>query len=191
MSPRTDSQNELIREERRNQILAVALEVLAESGFVGTSISKIATRAKISKGLMYNYFASKEELIHEVMIDGFNQLIESFDANKDGTLTSDEMHYFIDATFATLENNISFWRTYFMVLLQPDVLQVVYPKLMEVLGPFLETAMKYFVENGYEDPEAQLRFFAGMLDGVGLHYIMDPENFPLEGVKKIIHGLFK
>ena len=78
-----------------------------------------------------------------------------------------------------------------MVLLQPDVLQVVYPKLMEVLGPFFETAMKYFVDNGYDDPEAQLRFFAGMLDGVGLHYIMDPENFPLAGVKKIIHGLFK
>lgn len=191
MSPRTDSQNEQIREERKHQIMQVALEVLAESGFSNTSISKIASRAKISKGLMYNYFASKEELIHEVMIDGFNQLIDSFDRNKDGKLTTEEMHYFIDTTFDTLEANVTFWRTYFMVLLQPDVLQVIQPKLMETLGPFMQTAMNYFIENDYEDPEAQMRYFSAMLDGVGLHYILDPETFPLEGVKKIIHGMFE
>lgn len=191
MSPRTDSQNEQIREERKQQIMQVALEVLAESGFSNTSISKIAGRAKISKGLMYNYFASKEELIHEVMLDGFNELVDAFDRNKDGQLTTEEMHYFIDTTFDTLQSNITFWRTYFMVLLQPDVLQVIQPKLMETLGPFMQTAMNYFIENKYENPEAQMRYFAAMLDGVGLHYILDPEAFPLEGVKKIIHGMFE
>lgn len=186
MSPRTDSQNELIREERKKQIMQVALEILAESGFANTSISKIAARAKISKGLMYNYFASKEELIYEVMADGFNQLLETFDANKDGVLSKEEMLYFIDGTFATLENNIPFWKTYFMVLLQPDVLQAVQPKLMETVGPFMQIAYNYFKENNYENPEAHVRFYAAVLDGVGLHYIMDPDNFPIEEVKKIM-----
>jgi TetR/AcrR family transcriptional regulator, cholesterol catabolism regulator len=50
-------------EERRLQILEVALKVFASNGFKGTSIKDIAEAADISMGLMYYYFASKEELL--------------------------------------------------------------------------------------------------------------------------------
>ena len=140
---------------------------------------------------MYNYFASKEELMMSIMIDGFNQLVEAFDANKDGELTTDEMHYFIDKTFDTLESNLRFWRMYFMVLLQPDVFKLIEPHIMQAIGPFMQTAYTYFEKNEYENPEVEVRFFAAMLDGVGLHFVMDPHNFPLEGVKQKIHGMFK
>jgi AcrR family transcriptional regulator len=189
--PRTEEQYELIREERKNQIMKVALEIIAEQGFGNTSISKIASRAKISKGLMYNYFASKEELIISILYDGFNKLIEAFDPNRDGQLTTDEMHFFIDKTFETLQSNIRFWRMYFMVLLQPEVYRLIQFKLSEVLKPFMQTSLNFFIEKGYEDPESELRFFAALLDGVGLHFIMDPYNFPIEGVKKKIHNMFK
>jgi AcrR family transcriptional regulator len=51
-------------EERRFQILQVALDVFAEKGFKGTSIKDIAEAADISLGLMYHYFASKEALLN-------------------------------------------------------------------------------------------------------------------------------
>jgi AcrR family transcriptional regulator len=191
MSPRTDTQNEKIREERKQQIMNVALEVIAENGFANSSISRIAQKAKISKGLMYNYFESKEELMISIMIDGFNQLTKSFDPNHDGVLSEDELHFFIDNSFKTLEENIHFWRMYFMVLLQPDVYHIIMPHLEKIVQPFYETAMSFFIEKGYEDPITEVRFFAAMMDGVGLHFIMDPENFPLEGVKKKMHQFFK
>jgi AcrR family transcriptional regulator len=50
-------------EERRLQILDTALTVFAEKGFAGASIKDIAQAAGISQGLMYHYFASKEELL--------------------------------------------------------------------------------------------------------------------------------
>jgi|WetSurMetagenome_2_1015567.scaffolds.fasta_scaffold50638_2 AcrR family transcriptional regulator len=50
-------------EERRIQILDVALEVFAASGFAGTSIKDIAGAAGISQGLMYHYFPSKQALL--------------------------------------------------------------------------------------------------------------------------------
>jgi len=50
-------------EERRLQILDVALKVFADKGFQGTSIKDIARAAGISQGLMYHYFASKETLL--------------------------------------------------------------------------------------------------------------------------------
>ncbi|MCU4174781.1 TetR/AcrR family transcriptional regulator [Carboxylicivirga sp. N1Y90] len=191
MSPRNDSQNEKIREERKQQILNVALEVFADNGFSSTSIAKIAQKAGISKGLIYNYFESKEELVTSIMIDGFRVMTESFDKDRDGVLTENELHYFIDTSFATLEENIPFWRMYFMVLLQPEVYKLITPQLETILGPFMQTALTYFVNHGYEDPEAELRFFSAMMDGVGLHFILDPENFPIEAVKKKMHNLFK
>jgi AcrR family transcriptional regulator len=191
MAPRTTSQNELIREERRTQIMQVALEVIAEQGFSNTSISKIATRAKISKGLLYNYFSHKEDLMMTIMIDGFNQFIDAFNPNKNGVLTNDELHFFIDKTFDILKSNIRFWRMYFMVLLQPEVFKIIEPHIMKTLGPFMQTAYTYFENNGSEDPEVEVRFFAALLDGVGLHFVMDPNNFPLEGVKQKLHQIVR
>lgn len=191
MSPRTDKQFEIIREERKKQIMQVALELIAADGFQKVSIAKIASKAKISKGLMYNYFASKEDLIMEIMNSGFNELVKYFDPNRDGELTKDELHYFIDKMFDVLKSNIRFWRMYFMAMFQPDVYKLIEPKMMELLGSFMATASEYFVKNGYDDPEAELRIFAALLDGVGMHFVLDPHNFPLEGVKKKIHAMYK
>ncbi len=60
--PRSQEANHAIREERKAEILAAAAVVFAHQGYVGTRISDIADAAKTSKGLLYHYFASKEEV---------------------------------------------------------------------------------------------------------------------------------
>ena len=67
MSPRTEHQFEQIREARKHDIMVAALELFAAEGFHTTSISKIAARAGISKGLIYNYYSSKEDLIKSII----------------------------------------------------------------------------------------------------------------------------
>lgn len=67
MSPRTEQENERIREERRDQILASARKVLAQRGLAATRISDISKEAGISHGLLYHYFASKEEMFTEIL----------------------------------------------------------------------------------------------------------------------------
>lgn len=47
---------------RREQILDVAQEVFLEEGFAAASMSTIAARLGGSKGTLYNYFRSKDEL---------------------------------------------------------------------------------------------------------------------------------
>ena len=64
--PRTEEANQQIREERRVQICEVALKVFARKGLTDTRISDIAAEAGMSQGLIYRYFASKEELFKEV-----------------------------------------------------------------------------------------------------------------------------
>ncbi len=52
--------------DRRETILLAALELIAERGFRQTPMSLIAKQAGASAGIIYHYFASKDELILEL-----------------------------------------------------------------------------------------------------------------------------
>jgi len=67
MSPRNEEQNELIKDERREQILSAALKAFATRGFAATKISDIVAKGGMSHGLVYHYFKSKEEIFYELL----------------------------------------------------------------------------------------------------------------------------
>lgn len=50
------------KEERPAEIIAAALEVFAERGFAATRLDDIAERAGVTRGTLYLYFRSKEDL---------------------------------------------------------------------------------------------------------------------------------
>src|SRR5438270_10116893 len=52
----------LDKDARREAILDVAQEVFLEEGFAAASMSTIAARLGGSKGTLYNYFKSKDDL---------------------------------------------------------------------------------------------------------------------------------
>ncbi|MFE0757544.1 TetR/AcrR family transcriptional regulator [Inquilinus sp. NPDC058860] len=58
MFPDTDS--------KRDAILKATLELVAERGFHDTPMSQVAKRSGASPGVIYHYFASKDELIRDL-----------------------------------------------------------------------------------------------------------------------------
>ena len=58
------SKTRLDRDQRRELILDVAQEVFLEEGFANASMSTIAARLGGSKGTLYNYFKSKDDLFN-------------------------------------------------------------------------------------------------------------------------------
>ena len=52
---------------RREQLLEVALRLFAQRGFDATTIADIASEAGIAHGLVYHYFASKDELLSAIL----------------------------------------------------------------------------------------------------------------------------
>jgi len=58
----TDQDGAVTGTGRREQLLAAAREVLALNGYERTTVSSIATRAKVAQGTFYLYFPSKEAL---------------------------------------------------------------------------------------------------------------------------------
>jgi TetR/AcrR family transcriptional regulator len=63
-------------EDRPRQILEAALAVFGEAGLAGARVEDIAERAGISKGTVYLYFPSKDDLFREVVRDTFAEILE-------------------------------------------------------------------------------------------------------------------
>ena len=55
------------KEQRPSDIVAAALAVFAEKGFAGARIEEIARRAGLSKGAVYLYFPTKEDMFRAVV----------------------------------------------------------------------------------------------------------------------------
>jgi len=68
MSPRPD-----VSEERRKQIMDAARTVFSRKGFHQARMEDIALEADLSKGSLYWYFTSKEEIISSLLTNFFNR----------------------------------------------------------------------------------------------------------------------
>jgi len=55
------------KEDRPGEITAAAFEAFAENGYDATRVDDVARRAGVSKGLLYLYFKTKEELFKAVI----------------------------------------------------------------------------------------------------------------------------
>ncbi len=65
------------KESRPNELLEAALELFVERGFAATRLEDVASRAGVSKGTLYLYFESKEELFKAVVRSGILPVIEN------------------------------------------------------------------------------------------------------------------
>lgn len=89
------SRREERRDERRDAILAVARGCFLAEGYAATSMSIIAAKLGGSKGTLYNYFRSKEELFEAMMEQQCSKLQEVlFDVSSIGDAPRERLtHY--------------------------------------------------------------------------------------------------
>jgi AcrR family transcriptional regulator len=66
--------------DRRRLILDAAVRVFARGGYHGSRVGDIATEAGVAHGLLYHYFASKDEVLETVFRENFGALLERFRA---------------------------------------------------------------------------------------------------------------
>src|SRR5829696_1870388 len=71
-----DAPRRRLPEERPRQIVEAALQVFGERGLANARLEDIAKRAGLSKGTIYLYFQSKEELFREAVRQTFIATIE-------------------------------------------------------------------------------------------------------------------
>ena len=76
------------KEDRPQEITAAAFAAFAEKGFAATKVEDVARRAGVSKGLLYLYFKTKEELfkavVRSVVIPRVDELTRTLDSSELG-----------------------------------------------------------------------------------------------------------
>jgi AcrR family transcriptional regulator len=191
MSPRTKKQFEEIREEKKALIMDVALEQFAVTGFHATTISHIARHAGISKGLMYNYFRSKEELLVEIIKRSVTEIYSHFDPNHDGYLTEDEFEFFVRKISSLIRDKRMIWRLFFQMMMQNEVREFLkksglfsfssvsgtdviseknfMPGVIKMMGDYFLRKSKG--KAGSYDPRLEMDMFIMTLKGLAVTYI--------------------
>ncbi len=67
--PGPEKRREREKEHRRQVILKAAKKLFVESGFKLVTVASIAEKAELSKGAIYLYFSSKEEIYAQILLN--------------------------------------------------------------------------------------------------------------------------
>ncbi len=180
MSPRTKEQNEIIRTGRREEILDAAIHLFAEEGYHNSSVSRIAQKAGISKGLMYNYFESKEDVLRAIIQGLFDHVMSDFHWDEIDAINDETFEKWIDYSLDVVLKDHKKWKLYASLSMQPDVTPIFMEAASGPLNEFNGKLLQYFKSKGVLDPEFWIRHLSAQLDGIQMHIMLDPENYPLE-----------
>jgi AcrR family transcriptional regulator len=194
-------------EERRSQILAVAVSLFSDRGFRGTTTKEIAQAAGVSEAMVFRHFATKEELYAAIL--DYKCSGEKFDPhklaaeaikNKDDRAVFESLavealnHYEKDPEFQRLLLHSALEKHQLAQIFFNEFVRPVY----EFLGSYIRDRQRdgAFVE---VDPKIVVRCFLGMV----LHHslnnnLWDPErrllNISNEAAAKhfteiLLHGI--
>ena len=187
MSPKNKEENSKVRDISIDKIMKASIKLFSEKGYSNTSVNQIAKEAKISKGLIYNYFESKEELLLKIIRYGMNTLFseEEFMSLFSQPEPKKIFTGIMKAIYEVTIDKSDFLRIYMSIMFQPVILKIVGKEFKDFTDSLFNMMAKVFKDLGYKDPNKESKVFAAMLDGVQLHYLTT-ENYPLKDVTDFI-----
>lgn len=184
MAPRTKADNQKIQEQTRQKIIIAALQLFAEKGYTSCSVSQIAKEAGISKGLIYHYFSSKEDVlqgIFEMLVKKGENIFDQWE----GHTPKEKLRITITESIAVIKRQTQVMRFMASLALQPDATkdlkQISDAKRKEMMMLY----QQIFADLGYQDPEAEAYFTGALLDGVLLGYV-SVDDYPIDKIEHIL-----
>lgn len=182
--PRTKEQNHEIRIEKQQLIMKVALRLFANDGYHATSIARIAKEAGISKGLIYTYFESKEDLLHSLIADHSHKMSSILNPNQDNVITLDEAIQSIDKLFEQLKQNAEELKFYYQITIQANILDVLYtPEISAEMEKVMKLQLEFFDSHFEGDAHLWMTEFNSVIKGFSLQYLFAPHLFPSDFVE--------
>jgi AcrR family transcriptional regulator len=108
--PMSKAPVELLQAYRSEQILNAAQEVISENGYDQSSVDQIAKRAGLSRSTVYEYFASKEEILKGCFASQREQLTEEL-ARRIGCAVGleEELTAFFEICLSRVDENREFF----------------------------------------------------------------------------------
>lgn len=148
-------------------------------------MKQVSERAGVSKGLLYNYFSSKKDLLlslFEASMEEMDKVIE--EAPSGGPRT--RLIGMFETFFNDLEENPGFWRLFASLALQEQGYDEVRKMMADKVRAYYDLLEGVFSELGYEDPRAEAVLVGAIFDGVAVEYLAMGNSFPLKTVRQHI-----
>jgi len=167
------------------KIMDAAFSLIARQGYESTSISQIARKAGISKGLLYNYFLSKEALLEKLIQNAMSQgeqiVATSFTDDPAKTLENLFRRFFRE-----LRERPEYWRLLTELTLKIDKFKFVHDIAVEKMTAYTELLRHLFVQLGVEDPAGEAKLVAAVFDGIGMQAVVIKQDYPLDELERIL-----
>jgi AcrR family transcriptional regulator len=189
MSPRTKQQLAVLKENRKNQILMASLELFSDKGYHNTAMSDIAKKAKLSKGLLYNYFDSKEQLLNEVVVMALKEATREGENLLNQFIEMPPKEIFknmVTAYFLMLKEQKELWRLTISLAVQVSSIPSVHKTITLVYNKLLEQLEMLFTLLGSENPRKEALLLGAVTDGISIQYMIFGEEYPLEELQEMI-----
>lgn len=182
--PRTKEQFKEMREKTMETIINSSLKLFAEKGFGGTTISDIAKNSNISKGLIYNYFESKKEIVEAIYNSLISELESIMEPIKSLKEPSEKLQRIISDTITLTRKNMDYWKLYVSFILQPSLMEYEGIFTPEYFKKFFDEFENIFIDAEVENPKFEAYEFAAILDGLQFHILFMDNLYPLQEMQK-------
>ncbi|MDM5306296.1 TetR/AcrR family transcriptional regulator [Peribacillus frigoritolerans] len=187
--PRTPEENDRIRQASKEKIRAAAMELFIKQGYYATSISDIAKQAGISKGLLYNYYTGKEELLSEMVEARIKEVVEVMEEAFTLNTPREQLEHIINGAIDNIHQKPEVHRFYLHLQTQPesdeDLIKYSHLIIEENARQF-EFQCKIFESMGETDPRKRSLYFSSVLQGIMLMISTYQQGFPIEEIKNQI-----
>lgn len=181
------------RAKKRSEIIEHALICFAEKGFQAATIDDIVKHSKISKGSIYTYFKSKEEiyiaLMNEKTVSSTERLKEEL-TKYDNAIEKISFIfdvYKMQAGRGTWMDTVKVHTEFYLhASRDPELRQLLIDRAEtyynSVIVEILEEGKKTGEISTKSKPEVLARLFWSIINGVGFQYSALEENYPYEEV---------
>ena len=175
MSPKV---TEAYREATRNEIIRAARKVFAKKGYYAASMDEIVAESRLSKGALYGYFDSKEELFLAVRASVVEFDLERVLAAMPPTMSATDKLVKVGemAILATgrldrdmLRVSYEFWTSAPRIKKLQRYYNELYHRNHRLLVELLRDGMSHGEIRTDLDPEALAWSLLAVVDGLGLH----------------------
>lgn len=185
MSPRTNQQFQELRDASKQKILDASLELFGTKGYKSTTISDIVKKAGISKGLIYHYFDSKQDILEQLL----NYFMEG-GAHKVEQLLNGEpkvrLQGIVDWFFTEMRENYHQWSLFLNLTLQVHHFPFIHDMAIQKMDGYVVLFTELFEQLGYEDPASEARILGALFDGMGVQYFVFHHEEYLNQMEKSI-----
>lgn len=183
MSPRSKELSRQMRAESRSAIIAAALELFARKGFSATTTDQIAKKAKVSKGLVFAHFTTKQEILLAIINEEFNRLLPGPHERDDARSPKERFISLIDNWMDLLKKKPLLVRLTLQLNLDDGYRKFMRRKGKQYIEVYLERMRELLVQLGSKSPDLDCYLLSMVFDGFSANYTVAPDLFPVDAIK--------